>query len=86
MFQDLIASSNIPSNINNFDVPTVVYNLEKSVHSRIFNFNKFVSKLNFGRFLQDKTIPPCYCEGSEFIDQHNKHILTDNLSTKGPKY
>ena len=36
--------SSIPSNINNFDVPTIVCNLEKLIHSRILNFYKFKSK------------------------------------------
>ena len=31
---DPIVSSTIPSDINNFDVPTVVYNLEKPIYSR----------------------------------------------------
>ena len=54
--------------MNNFDVPTVVFNLEKPIHSKIFNFNMYVSKLDVTRFLQDNIVLPCACEGSEFID------------------
>ena len=59
--------------------PTVVYNLEKPIHTRIFIFDTFVSNLDVNRFLQDKIILPCKCERSEFIDQDHQHMLTGNL-------
>ena len=73
---DPVFCSSTPSNTNGFDVPTVVYNLEGPIHSRIFNLNTFVSNLDVDRFPQDSTPLPCNYEGSEFIDQHHKHILT----------
>ena len=95
MFYDPVIRSNILSNTNNFEVPTVFYNLEKPIHSRIFNFNKFVFKLDVDRFLQDKNILPWNDVDSEFIIQHHKYILIGNLKimrenklmkllTKGP--
>ena len=100
ILHDPVGRSSFPSNINNFDnfnVPTVFNTLGKPIHSRIFHFNKFVSNLDIDRFLQDNNILPCNYEGCEFIDQHHKHILNDNLKiiknnklrrllTKGPEH
>ena len=94
---DLAIRSIILSNNNNFDAPTVVYNLEKPIHSTTFNLNIFVSNFDVDGFLHDNTTLPCNCERSEFIDQHHKHIFIDslnfikdnklrNLFTKRPKY
>ena len=49
MLHDPVVSSSITININNFDVPTVVYNLDKSIRSRIVNFNKICVKLDVDR-------------------------------------
>ena len=88
-----VARSSIPSNIKNCDVPTVAYNLENPIYSRIFHFNTFMLNLDFDRFMLDSTILSCNYVGSEF----RKHILTSNLKNmrknklrklfiKGPKY
>ena len=82
---------------NEYVVPTVVYNLEDSIHSKIFNYNKFVSKLDLNAFLRDETILPCNCANSPFIDNHHGHIITGdlkvvtdsklrNLLSKGPSH
>jgi len=80
-----------------FETPTVVYNLDQPIESKIFNFNNFVNTLDLNAFVNDNTILPCNCANSPFIDNHHKHILTGNLNiiensklrklfSKGPKY
>ena len=86
-----------PKQVGSYDAPTVVYNLEDTIASKIFNFNKFVKELDLTAFLQDETILPCNCHQSPFIDTHHQHIITGNLRlvannklrklfSKGPKY
>ena len=81
----------------NFVSPTLVYNLTHSISSYIFNFKKFLSNVNIGKFLIDPYSVPCHCEDSPFKDQDHGHILTGNLKTvsdnklrkifsKGPRY
>ena len=50
-----------------FDDPTVVYSLNNSISSNVFNFYKFIHNLDVKTFLQD-SILPCNCDGSDFID------------------
>ena len=64
----------IPSKINDFEVPTNVYNLVEPLHSRIFSFETSVFNLHVNRFLQD-SILPFKCEQSEFIGEGHKHIF-----------
>lgn len=73
ILHDPVVRSTISSN---FDIPTVFYSLRQPIHSRVFVFTIFMSKLNFVRILQVNTILPCNCERYEFVDQHYKHILT----------
>ena len=94
-----LLSSSFPNELvnNEYVVPTVVYNLEDSIHSKVFNYNKFVSKLDLNEFLRDETILPCNCANSPFIDNHHGHIITGdlkivtdsklrNLLSKGPNH
>ena len=80
-----------------YEAPTVIYKLEDTIHSKIFNQNKFIRSLNLEAFLKDESILPCECTGSHFIDSHHKHIVTGDLSiitnnklrklfSKGPNY
>ena len=96
IFHEQSVKSALPNHIN-FDTPTVVYNLESPIYSKIFNFNKFVSQLDINEFLKDNSILPCNCAGSRFKDPHHQHILTGNLDIvenkklknlfhKGPKF
>ena len=97
IFHEQSTQSALPPNINNFETPTVIFNLEPPIYSKIFNFNKFVSHLDLPAFLKDNTILPCNCAGSQYIDRHHHHILTGNLNIiennklrnlfqKGPKF
>ena len=80
-----------------YEAPTVIYTLEDTVHSKIFNHNKFVRSLDLEAFSKDNTILPCSCMDSQYTDNHHKHIVTGDLSivannklrnlfSKGPNY
>ena len=56
--------SSIPSAMTYFEPPTVVYTLNKSISSKIFNFNKFIASLDVPAFLKDGSILPCSCPSS----------------------
>lgn len=64
--------------INYFDISQLPI-IDSNPLYRILDFNTFVSKLDVYRFLQNNTILLCNCEGSEFIGQHQKHVLISNL-------
>ena len=94
-----LLSSSYPKNLVNkeYVVPTVVYTLEDSIHSKIFNYNKFVSKLDLNAFIEDETTLPCDCVNSPFIDNDHGHVITGdlkivtdlklrNLLSKGPNH
>ena len=52
IIHDPIVRSSIPSNISNFDLPPVVINLEKNIHSRIFNLIRFCPTLMLRDFFK----------------------------------
>ena len=81
----------------NKETPMVVYNLEKSIRSKIFNYKEVVQETDIDSFLEDPSLLPCSCAGSSFIDTHHGHIITGDLRivennklrkllTKGPKF
>lgn len=83
--------------VKNFPRPMVTYSLHQPIASKIFNFKKFVSEFNVADFLNNPECVPCHCEGSEFVDDHHKHIVTGDLRlvrnnklrellVKGPKF
>ena len=97
IFNDALVKQALPNLPSVFDTPTVVYTLQNSIGTKIFNYNKFVNNLDLDSFLNDDSILPCECEGSPFIDKDHKHIITGNLKIiknnklrklfcKGPKY
>ena len=88
-----------PASLKEEDHPMVVYSLKDTIRSNIFNYNKFVSSLDFDSILADINSVPCFCHNfnTRFIDQHHKHVLTGDLTivenssliklmSKGPKY
>ena len=90
---------NLPFNFNISDIPMVVYNLNPSIGSTLFNNKPFVHHLNIDEFLTDPTSIKCYCNkyGHSFINNHYGHIITGDLNivsnerlrqliSKGPKY
>ena len=93
-----ITSSNLsPLIFLNFETPSVIYTLEKSIQSEIFNFNNFFSSLDLATFVRANSILPCHCADSCFIDKYQGYILTLDLRiirnnklikffTKRPKY
>lgn len=54
-----------------FDNLAVFYFLINPIRSRIFNFNKFVNKLDVKAFLRNNYIFLRNCEGSDVIDKDN---------------
>ena len=52
-------SSNFPKEAKNpYVAPTVVYKLNDTIHSQLFNYTTFVKNLNLNEFLKDPTILP----------------------------
>ena len=55
------ARKNMPSSLNENDIPMVVYSLSQPIRSRILNYKKFVSQLDLDAFNNDNNIIPCHC-------------------------
>ena len=54
-----ILSSNFPKEDKEpYVAPTVVYKLNDTIHSQLFNYSTFVKNLNLNEFLKDPTILP----------------------------
>ena len=75
----------------------VIYNLVKSIRSKIFNYKKTVQDVDVDAFLANPSILPCSCDSSSFKDNHHGHIITGDLRivennklrkllVKGPKF
>ena len=90
---------NLPSNFNISDIPMVVYNLNPSIRSTLFNYKQFVLHLNTDGFLKDPNSIKCCCNkyDNSFINNNCGHVITGNLNivnkerlrqliAKGPKY
>ena len=74
---------NLPSNFGISHIPMVVYNLNPSVRSTLFNYKQFVLHLNIDEFLKDpNSIKCCCCDkyDNSFINNHYGHIITGNLN------
>ena len=96
ILRDKEVLKSLPVHLRN-DTPMVVYELTNSIHSKLFNYKKFVQSFDVDSFLVDNTILPCECEQSPFINHDHNHIITGNLDiindsklrhlvAKGPKY
>ena len=97
IFRNPLLKECLSSAAENFEVPTIVYTLDKSIGSKIFNFNSFTTSLDVQAFVNDPTTLPCNCENSPFKDDYHDHIITGDLRiiennklrklmTKGPKF
>ena len=77
----------------------VVYNLNLSIRSTLFNYKQFVLHLKIDEFLKYPNSIKCCCNkyDNSFIKNHYGHIMTGNLNivnneilhqliSKGPKY
>ena len=69
---------NLPSNFNISDFPMVVYNLNPSIRSILFNYKQFVLHLNTDEFLKKQDSIKCCCNkyDNSFINNHYGHIIT----------
>ena len=90
---------NLPSKMDNDDIPMIVHKLTEPIRATILNYNKFVTGLDLKAFDQDNSTIPCHCHEFDplYVNQHHSHILTGDLSidkniklrtilSKGPKY
>ena len=89
-----------PKEAGVYSPPTVVYKLDKTIRSSIFNFGHFVETLDVDAFLKDEKNLPCHCEESQFsqfADNFHNHIISGDLRivsngklrkllSKGPNY
>ena len=72
----------LPSNFDISDIPMVVYNLNPSIRSTLFNYQQFVLYSNIDEFLKDpNSIKYCCNEYDDsLMNNHYGHILTGNLN------
>ena len=73
---------NRPSNFNISDIPMVVYNLNPSIRSNLFNYKQFVLHFNTDEFLKDPNSIKCCCNKYDdfFINNNYDHIIRGNLN------
>ena len=73
---------NLPSNFDISDIPMVVYNLNPSIRSTLFNYKQFVLHLNIDEFLKDPNSIKCCCNkyDTSFMNNHYGHIITGNMN------
>ena len=79
IFNTQTVKSTLTDICDEFETPTVVYDLKNTIRSKIFNFNKFVSSIDVDEFLRNPESIPCERAGSNFLDKHHGHILTGDL-------
>ena len=56
-----------------YEPPTVIYTLTDTIHSSLFNFNKFVKDINLDAFNIDNSLLPCECNDSDRKNLHQSH-------------
>ena len=91
--------TNMPSLIEKSDIPMIIYSLNQSIRSKIFNYNTFVKSLDLNNFVNDNDTVKCACKefDSAFVNSDFGHIVTGDLNivengklrnilSKGPKY
>ena len=73
---------NLLSNFDISDIPMVVYNLNSSIRSTLFNYKQLLLQLDIDEFLKDPNSVQCCCNKyyNYFINNHFGHILTGNLN------
>ena len=98
IFHAPVLSSSFPKEAkDSYVAPTVVYKLDETIHSELFNYTNFVKNLNLNDFVKDPNILPCKCVDSVFKDPFHEHIICGDLSIieniklrelfkKGPQY
>ena len=99
ILHDKLLLSTFPNHLAGiYEPPTVIYTLTDTIHSSLFNFNKFVKDINLDAFNINNSLLPCECNNSDHKNPHHNHIVSgdvQNLVTntklralflKGPKY
>ena len=70
-----------PEGLSSEDIPMVIFSLTEPIRSKIFNYNKFVSSIDFNQAINDLNTIVCKCnEFEEFKDPHHCHVITGNLN------
>ena len=65
-------------------LPTVVYKLNDTIHSELFNYTGFIKNLNLDTFLKERSTLPCDCSNSDFKDNFHNHItVIARISPRG---
>ena len=89
----------MPQEVNDDEIPMLVFKLMEPIRSKIMNYSKFVSTLDIDQVSLDITSVPCNCAcyDLKFFNPHFNHVLTGdldiiencklrNIILKGPKY
>ena len=71
----------LPESLNTDEnIPSVVYSLESTIRSKIFNYKDVVSCIDVNDLLSYGTgMESCDCQNSEFCNTDHGHIITGNL-------
>ena len=96
IFRDKDVTKSLPHDLRK-DTPMVEKELTETIHSKLFNYKKFVQSIDVDSLLSDNTLLPCECQNSPFLNQDHNHVITGNLEivvnsklrnliSKGPKY
>ena len=74
---------NFTSNLDVSDMLMVVYNLNASIRSTLFNYKQFILHVNIDEFVKDPNSIKCSCNKNDnsFINNCYGHIITGNLNT-----
>ena len=55
ILRDPVLKRNFPKQLGEYEPPTVINKLNDTIHSKIFNFGKFVETVDIEEFVKDKT-------------------------------
>ena len=89
---------NLLSNFDIFHIPMALYHLNSSIRLTLFNYKQLLLHLNIDEFLKGPNSIKCCCNKcNSFINNHYRHIITEDLNTvnnerlcqlisKGPTY
>ena len=89
---------NLLSNFDIFHIPMALYHLSSSIRLTLFNYKQLLLHLNIDKFLKGPNSIKCCCNKcNSFINNHYRHIITEDLNivtndslcqliSKGPNY
>ena len=99
LLRSQISMASLPQQMDKTDIPMIIYTLNRSIRSKIFNYNEFIKSLDLNEFINTDEHVKCCCDqfDDSFINKDLGHIITGdlniidnpklkNLIFKGPKY